>query len=176
MKKQEPYNEPTDDQVKRHWKAQETSVFRAPKSRDKGLTIIPSPTAVGDIVQAETENGPVNTYKLKTPPDFIMDDPMRRVQDMIRRSKQMTADEFWMLCETPLDLALYEYLFGEMRSSQRGTGLLQLNDAIFKAQQEAMKQLNIAQDRADSKMDKLLKARRMGKMISDKNASSKGDE
>lgn len=160
MPKKEPYSEPSKDETKRHWKAQEASIFSPPKRRDKGLTIVNSPLHAEGIVDAEIASGPQNTFKVKTPPSLVIEDPMLHVQQMIRMSKNMAADDFMLECTTPLDLALFEYLYGDMRSAQRGMGLLKLNEAIFKAQQEAMKQVNIQQARDDKREAKLLNAKR----------------
>lgn len=177
-KKKEPYREPSSEETKRHWSAQEVSVFRKPKSRDKGLTVVTSPDHVKGIVDAEIQQGPQNTFKLKTPPSIVIEDPMLHVQSMIRMSKDMEAEEFMLHCTTPLDLALYEYLYGDMRSAQRGMGLLKLNEAIFKAQQEAMKQVNIQQARDDKREAKLINAQRTMKylrQIKPTDEPSKGD-
>lgn len=112
------------------------------------------------VITAELTEGPQSVYRLKTP-EGIWHDPMTRMSDLIRlhTQKQISAEDFRCLCETPDDLMLYEYLYGDMTASQRGTGLIKMADQMFRKQQEVLKQINIEKQREDKRAAAMIKAR-----------------
>ncbi|WP_156416652.1 MULTISPECIES: hypothetical protein [unclassified Sphingopyxis] len=177
MKKQTPYQQPTEKQVKDHWQAQKPSVFRKPHSRDKGLTIVNSPDELSGLLNAEIEQGPQRTFRMKTPPNISFTDPTLHIQNLIRMSREMTADEFKQQCNSPMELALYEYLYSAINPNSKAMGLLKLQELLFRAQQEANKQINVEAAREERKEERLRKMmRRMKQIAPPENNPSEGDE
>lgn len=166
------YRPPTAEQAKRHWQSQAPSVWRRPKTKDQGVTIVTSKEHARAIIAAELTEGPQEVYRLKTPPgDFH--DPMARMKDFIRLKTQqgLTAEEAYSLCQTPDDLLIYELLYGEMSASQRSNNLAKVTDQVFRRQQEVLKQVNIQKQRDDQKAARLLKARENMRDIAGKGTS-----
>ncbi|KTE19886.1 hypothetical protein ATE69_13460 [Sphingopyxis sp. H071] len=92
-------------------------------------------------------------------------------------SREMTADEFKQQCNSPMELALYEYLYSAINPNSKAMGLLKLQELLFRAQQEANKQINVEAAREERKEERLRKMmRRMKQIAPPENNPSEGDE
>lgn len=162
MRKRYEYRKPTADEVKAHWLSQEPSVFRKPRSREKGVSIVTSKKQLAAILKGELHGEPQPVFKTKTPASVEpFKDPLKRVTSMIQMKTQcgVTSDVFYQQCESAEDLLLHELLYGEMSAAQRANALLKLADQGFRRQQEVLKQINIEKAREDKKAARLLKVR-----------------
>ena len=135
-------------------------MFRRPKSKDRGLTIVNSKEQALAILRAEAAEGEQAVYKLKTPPGQ-WDDPMSRMQGFIRMATQQGVDAAQALTavNTPEDMLMWTLLYGKMTDAQSANAWLKVSDQVFRRQQEVLKQINIEKQRGDKKEDRLSKAR-----------------
>lgn len=64
---------PTENQVKRHWDAQDTSVFQKPFTRDPGVTIVNTQAEVDRQLLAARDGEAVPAYRLRNTDDILAD-------------------------------------------------------------------------------------------------------
>ena len=144
---------PKDEkEAKRHWSAQEPSLERPYKTRDKGLTQVDNPKEIRTILEREAEEGPVATYKARTPRNIV--DPVARAQSLTRSHAQdgMDSEAFRAKCETPEDYQLWLAFYGDMKDRDRGQLLNKLSAQLWDRQKELLKQVNIDRAHEDKKL------------------------
>lgn len=153
---------PSPDECKRHFKAQEASVFRDPSKRDLGVSIVNTPAEAKAILQAELAGEPVTLPKLRnTAVDLV--DPTARVQGQIRAiyKGKVSKEQFEGQIESPRDMLLYEIAFGDQTSNQKAKNLVALAKLLHEEQKLQEEILHRNRQLEQKRTDQLLRATRM---------------
>lgn len=126
---------PTRKEVKKHWDAQDPSIFRKPYTRDKGHSIINSVQELKQVLDMEVSGQPVDLYKTRSPATTYPD-PVASVQYLIQsyHSKSLTKKEFAEQVKTPIEHQLYLILYGNMTDHQKATNIDKLIKQLFAEQ------------------------------------------
>ena len=150
---------PTPEEAKRHFDAQERSVFRKPHCRDDGVTILNDPKEAKALLASELAGNPVATYKSRSPATNYPD-PAADMQRKIRsiHAGQITPEKFAQNIESVQDYLLYEIAFGDQTSNQRSKNLVALAKLLHAEQQRIDELVHREKQREAKKTDQLLKA------------------
>lgn len=165
MSRKLPSPPPTEDQVRRHWNAQDKSVSQPLYTRDPGVSIVSTPGEVGRIVEAAKQGETVPTYKLRNS-EGIIPDPIARTSDLIIKShKGMSKDKFSKLIASPLDQQCYLALYGEMTDYQRAQIWQRITKQAFDEQQAALAEAHRRHQLDQKRTEQMLKGISMQQRI-----------
>lgn len=158
---------PTQDQVDKHWKAQDKSVFQPLYTRDPGVSIVSTPGEVERVIEAAREGESVPAYKLRNT-DQIVPDPLARTADLLKKAhKGMSKAEFTKLVGSTLDQQVYLALYGEMTDFQRAQIWQRIHKQAFDEQQAALAEAHRRHQVDQKRTDQLIAAKKLQQRIAD---------
>ena len=158
---------PTQDQVDKHWKAQDKSVFQPPYTRDPGVSIVNHPGEVERVLEAAREGETEPVYKLRNT-DGIIPDPLARTADLLKKAHRgMSKAEFTKLVGSTLDQQVYLALYGDMSDFQRAQIWQRIHKQAFDEQQAALAEAHRRHQLDQRKTEQLLKAKSLQQRIAD---------
>ncbi|MEV4934135.1 hypothetical protein [Sphingobium sp. LSP13-1-1.1] len=151
---------PTPEQAKRHFDAQDRSVFRKPGSRDPGVTILNDPKEAKALIASELAGNQVATYKTRNPATTFPD-PAADMQRKIRsiHAGRIAPESFKENIDTVQDYLLYEIAFGDQTSNQRAKNLVALAKLLHEEQKRIDELVHRERQLEAKKTDQLLKGR-----------------
>ncbi|MBT0671276.1 hypothetical protein HT136_23170 [Novosphingobium profundi] len=156
---------PTQDQVDRHWKAQDKAVSQPLHTRDPGVTIANTEGDVSRIIDAARDGEKAPAYKLRNTIGII-DDPLARTSDLIvKHHKGMSAKEFTKLIGSPLEQQVYLALYGDMKDFQRAQIWQRISKQAFDEQQAALAEAHRRHALDQKRTDQMLKGIAMQERI-----------
>lgn len=154
-----------DKNIKAHWAAQEPSFFRPPGQRDKGITIVNSRDELSEAIEAELAGQEVALYKNKTAAIELISDPLARSQELIRKSRSLTSEQFKSECRDALDLELWLLLYGEMTDDKKVKALSNYEKKMYERQKDALEANRRAQKDEEQRVNRMLEAKRKMNII-----------
>ena len=167
MAKNETPPPPSPEQVKKHFQAQEKSVFQKPYTRDPGVTIVTTPGEVSRILDAAQQGETVSAFKLRNT-DEILPDPVARASDLLQKAHGgMSGDDFAALVASPLDEQCRLALYGQMSDYQRAQIWQRIHKQAFEEQQAALAEAHRRHQLDQKKTDQLLKAKSLQQRMAD---------
>ncbi|OJY60937.1 MAG: hypothetical protein BGP16_00930 [Sphingobium sp. 66-54] len=155
-----------DKDIKKHWNAQEPSLFREPGKHDPGFSIVNNTGQAKDILASEMDGNPVQLYKTRNPATTY-EDPIAKAQSLIRwhHSHQPSDDEFRTRVKSVEDQLLFLLLRGDMSDNQRANGLVKLAKLLADAQKRQEDLLHRDKVEERKRTEQMLKASRMAEQM-----------
>jgi hypothetical protein len=157
---------PTPEESKRHFNAQDKSVFRKPFDRDPGVTILNDVNEAKALLTSELAGQTVTTFKSRNPATTYPD-PAAEIQAKIRsiHKGKTTPETFVQGITSPLDYLLYEIAYGDQTSNQRSKNLVALAKLLHEEQKRIDELVHRERQIEAKKTDQLIKGRALQEQI-----------